>query len=201
MTLMTDEVQTFLSNARGAEYGFVGAAFYALSQFEKKNNKPLYALIAFTNGKKFGAYKIEEGYSISQFSVPLKRMIAATIVNTSFIYKDGKAAVRATKKGEPMGVNTATLENLRELLDLHNGSLGIKSAPFQAMFPVAKKAEPTAKTGEETVEAAPKAVDAVEKKAKDGGHNELAYLMAVQAELTKRIAALQAEASPVALAA
>ena len=36
----------------------------------QKNNKPMYALIAFTNGKSFGSYKIEDGYKLSQFSAP-----------------------------------------------------------------------------------------------------------------------------------
>ena len=55
---MTDYVKAWVSNARGAEYGFFKAVEYALEQFGEKNNKPMYALIAFTNGKSFGSYKI-----------------------------------------------------------------------------------------------------------------------------------------------
>jgi hypothetical protein len=200
-TTTTDPVATFLSNARGAEYGFANAALYALEQFNEKNNKPLYALIAFCNGKKFGTYKIEAGYSLAQFSTPLKRILARALVNTSFVFKDGKAGVKPTVKGETMGVNGGVLNALQELIEMYNGALGVKSDAFQSMFPAVKKEiTPNSKDGAASKEKAAKDAERVAKAAKDQGHDQLVYLMALQAELTKEIAALQA-AQTVPLAA
>ena len=70
-------LKSWVSNARGAEYGFFKAVQYALEQFGEKNNLPMYALIAFTNGKKYGGYKIcgRRVFSLKQFSAPLKRIL------------------------------------------------------------------------------------------------------------------------------
>jgi len=203
MTNTIDPIATFLSNARGAEYGFANAVLYAIDQFNEQNNKPLYALIAFCNGKKFGSYKIEAGYSMTQFSTPLKRVLARALFNVSFVFKDGKAGVKATVKGEPMGVNGGVLNALQELIELHNGSIGVKSDAFQSMFPAVKKAavEPNSKDGTASKEKAVKDVDRLAAAAKEQGHDQLAYLMALQSQLTKEIAALQAQSKPVALAA
>lgn len=202
MTNTVDPIASFLSNARGAEYGFATAALYALDQFSNQNNKPLYALIAFCNGKKFGTYKIEAGYTMTQFSTPLKRVLARALVNTSFVFKNGKAGVKATVKGEPMGVNGGVLNALQELIVLHNGSIGVKSDAFTAMFPAVKKAaaEPNSKDGTASKEKAVKDIDRLAGAAKEQGHDQLAYLMALQAELTKEIAALQAVDRNVTLA-
>lgn len=143
-----DMVMSWVSNARGAEYGFLGAVCYALEQFEKKNNKPMYALIAFTNGKKFGSYKIDEGYKLTQFATPLRRVLQHALSDVKFVFKDGKAGVKVGKNG---GVNSDVLRNLQALLKLHNGRVGLKSDMFKDMFP-AVKSEPKQREDKSVVE-------------------------------------------------
>lgn len=132
-----DMVMDWVSNARGAEYGFLNAVAYALEQFAARNNKPMYALIAFTNGKKFGSYKIEEGYKLTQFSAPLKRVLDYALSDVKFVFKDGKAGVKVGANG---GLNRDVLDNLNAVLKLHNGRVGLKSDVFKDMFPTVKAA-------------------------------------------------------------
>ena len=133
---MTDYVKAWVSNARGAEYGFFKAVEYALEQFGEKNNKPMYALIAFTNGKSFGSYKIEDGYKLSQFSAPLKRILAVALSDVKFTFKDGKASCKVGKNG---GLNHDVLEGVRTLAA---SKVGVKSDAFKAAFPVLTAAKP-----------------------------------------------------------
>lgn len=130
---MTDYVKAWVSNARGAEYGFFKAVQYALEQFGEKNNKPMYALIAFTNGKSFGSYKIEDGYKLSQFSAPLKRILNVALSDVKFTFKDGKASCKVGKNG---GLNNDVLEGVRTLAA---SNVGIKSQAFKNAFPVPEK--------------------------------------------------------------
>lgn len=130
---MTDHVKNWVSNARGAEYGFFKAVQYALEQFGEKNNLPMYALIAFTNGKKYGTYKIEEGYSLKQFSAPLKRILAVALDDVKFTFKDGKPCV---KVGDNGGLN---LEGLEKITMLAASNCAIRSASFDDAFPKPEK--------------------------------------------------------------
>ena len=130
---MTDFVKAWVSNARGAEYGFFKAVQYALEQFGEKNNKPMYALIAFTNGKSFGSYKIEDGYKLSQFSAPLKRILNVALSDVKFTFKDGKASCKVGKNG---GLNNDVLEGVRTLAA---SNVGIKSQAFKNAFPTPEK--------------------------------------------------------------
>ena len=158
---MSDQVQTWVSNARNAEYGFFGAALYALEQFQEKNNKPLYALIAFTNGKKFGTYKIEEGYQLTQFKTPLKRVLDKALSNVKFTFKAGKAGV---KVGENGGVNADVVRAMQELSSTYQGKIGVKSEHFTEMFPVVKaekKEFDPAAWAERAVKAHPDALEAM----------------------------------------
>lgn len=131
---MTDFVKAWVSDARGAEYGFFKAVQYALEQFGEKNNKPMYALIAFTNGKSFGSYKIEDGYKLSQFSAPLKRILNVALSDVKFTFKDGKASCKVGKNG---GLNNDVLEGVRTLAA---SKVGIKSQAFKDAFPAPEKA-------------------------------------------------------------
>lgn len=126
-----DPVNNWISNARNAEYGFFKATLYALEQFQNKNNKPLYAIIAFTNGKSFGRYEIEQGYTLTQFKMPLKRILDKTLSNVDFRFKDGKASV---KVGENGGVNADRLQALRNLA-ASKVKQGVKSEAFDKAFP------------------------------------------------------------------
>ena len=130
---MTDHVKNWVSNARGAEYGFFKAVQYALEQFGEKNNLPMYALIAFTNGKKYGTYKIEEGYSLKQFSAPLKRILAVALDDVKFTFKDGKPCVKVGKNG---GLN---LEGLQKVAGLAASNCAIRSTAFDDAFPKPEK--------------------------------------------------------------
>lgn len=126
---MTDYVKNWVSDARGAEYGFFKAVEYALEQFGKKNNKPIYALIAFTNGKSFGNYKIEEGYRLKQFSAPLKRILNVALSDVKFTFKDGKAGCKVGKNG---GLNHDVLKGIEILAA---SKVGINSPSFKERFP------------------------------------------------------------------
>ena len=130
---MTDHVKNWVSNARGAEYGFFKAVQYALEQFGEKNNLPMYALIAFTNGKKYGGYKIEQGYSLKQFSAPLKRILAVALSEVEFTFKDGKPGV---KVGENGGLNR---EGLEKVAMLAASKCGLRSSAFDKEFPKPEK--------------------------------------------------------------
>jgi hypothetical protein len=131
---MTDYVKNWVSNARGAEYGFFKAVQYALEQFGEKNNLPMYALIAFTNGKKYGGYKSAvEGYSLKQFSAPLKRILAVALSDVKFTFKDGKPGV---KVGENGGLN---LDGLKSVSMLAASNCGLRSSAFDDAFPKAEK--------------------------------------------------------------
>jgi hypothetical protein len=130
---MTDHVKNWVSNARGAEYGFFKAVQYALEQFGEKNNLPMYALIAFTNGKKYGGYKIEQGYSLKQFSAPLKRILAVALSDVKFTFPEGKPKVEVGKNG---GLNR---EGLEKVAMLAASNCGLRSSAFDDAFPKAAK--------------------------------------------------------------
>ena len=136
--MTTDHVKNWVSNARGAEYGFFKAVEYALEQFGEKNNLPMYALIAFTNGKKYGGYKIEDGYSLKQFSAPLKRILNVALSDVKFTFKDGKAGVVVGDNG---GLNR---EGLEKVSMLAASKSAVRSTAFDNAFPkpeVAPKAK------------------------------------------------------------
>jgi len=127
----TDIVDKWITDTRNSEYNFFKATLYALEQFQNKNNKPLYAMIAFTNGKSFGRYKIEQGYTLTQFKTPLKRILDKTLSNVDFRFKEGKASV---KVGENGGVNSDRLQALRNLA-ASKVKQGVKSEAFDMAFP------------------------------------------------------------------
>lgn len=133
---MTDHVKNWVSNARGAEYGFFKAVQYALEQFGEKNNLPMYALIAFTNGKKYGGYKSAvQGYSLKQFSAPLKRILAVALNDVEFTFPEGKPKVEVGKDG---GLNR---EGLEKVTLLAASKCAIRSEAFDKEFPKPEKPE------------------------------------------------------------
>ena len=136
-------VKSWISNARNAEYNFIKTAVYAFEQFDNRNNIPLLAMIAFCNGKEFGSYKIEKGYTLTQFKTPLKRIMDQVLSDVTIRYKDKKAKV---KVGENGGVNHDQLQGLRILAA---SQVGIKSKSFDEAFP-----KPEKKVSEYTVEKA-----------------------------------------------
>jgi len=125
----SNQVSTWISNARNAEYGFLKATLYALEQFQEKNNKPLYAMIAICGGKPFKGYKIENGYKLTQFNTPLKRILKLALSDVNIRFKDGKASV---KVGENGGVNADIVQGLRTLAA---SNVGVKSEAFENAFP------------------------------------------------------------------
>ena len=138
-----DPVNNWISNARNAEYGFFKATLYALEQFQNKNNKPLYAMIAICGGKDFKGYKIENGYKLTQFNTPLKRILDVALSDVKIRFKEGKASV---KVGENGGVNAEYVQGVRNLAA---SGVGIKSDSFDRDFP-----KPEKKVVEYTVEKA-----------------------------------------------
>ena len=129
-------VSIWAGNARKAEYGFFKATLYALEQFQNKNNKPLYAMIAICGGKDFKGYKIENGYKLTQFNTPLKRILDVALSDVKIRFKDGKASV---KVGENGGVNADIVQGLRTLAA---SNVGVKSQAFENAFPRIEKEKP-----------------------------------------------------------
>ena len=134
----TNYVSNWISNARNAEYGFFKATLYALEQFQNKNNKPLYAMIAICGGKDFKGYTIEQGYKLTQFNTPLKRILNVALSDVKIRFKDGKASV---KVGENGGVNADIVQALRNLA-ASKVRLGVKSQAFENAFPRIEKEKP-----------------------------------------------------------
>lgn len=130
---MSDPIKLWMSNVRGAEYGFFKAVTYALEQFQEKNNIPLTALVAICNGKPFGSYSILEGDRL-QYATPLKRILDKALSDARLTFKDGKAKWKVGSNG---GVNADVLETLRMLCALDRVS--IRSDVFKEHFPVVKK--------------------------------------------------------------
>ena len=129
-------VSIWAGNARNAEYGFFNAVLYALEQFQNKNNKPLYAMIAICGGKDFKGYKIEQGYKLTQFNTPLKRILNVALSDVRIRFKEGKASV---KVGENGGVNADIVQGLRTL---SASKVGVKSQAFETAFPKIVKEKP-----------------------------------------------------------
>lgn len=130
-------VSAWMSDVRGAEYGFFKAVIYALEQFQEKNNLPLTAMVAICNGKPFQSYKIVSGDRLA-YAAPLKRILDKALSDATLTFKDGKAKWKVGPNG---GVNTDILGGLRILVAGHP-NLRINSEPFKKAFP---KPEPKAK--------------------------------------------------------
>lgn len=130
-----DLVNDWVSNARGADYGFFKAIVWALEQFEQKNNRPLYAMIAISNGKKFGNYKIIEGERLA-YASPIRRILKVTLPNTIFVFKDGQAKVSLVK-----GANGHTVsdDHMQALRMLAAQNVTVRNSAFKDAFPVEPK--------------------------------------------------------------
>lgn len=146
---MTNQVQAWMSNVRGAEYGFLKAVVYALEQFEEKNNIPLTAMVAICNGKPFSTYRIVDGDRL-QFAAPLKRVLDKALSGCKLTFKDGKAKWKVSANG---GVNRDILEGLRVL---SASGASIRSQAFKDAFPVVKSKK--VKPHDEAVEAMAKRI-------------------------------------------
>ena len=133
-----NHVSIWAGNARKAEYGFLKAVLYALEQFQNKNNKPLYAMIAICGGKDFKGYKIENGYKLTQFNTPLKRILDVALSDVKIRFKEGKASV---KVGDNGGVNGDVVQGLRTLI-AGDKNIGVKSQAFENAFPRIEKEKP-----------------------------------------------------------
>lgn len=137
-----DAVQKFGSNSRGAEYGFLPAVAYALEEFGKKNNGPLYNLQAIVKGKTIKGFTVvsegEENIKLTQFETPLKRVLDRALSDVKFIFKDGKVTC---KVGEQGGLNHDVLRELQDTLKFWDNKLTVKGDTFKAMFPAPAKAK------------------------------------------------------------
>lgn len=129
---MTNAIQTWMSDVRGAEYGFLSAVVFALDEFDKKNNLPLYALISICNGKPFSTYKIIKGDRLT-YAAPLKRILDETLSGIKIVFKNDKYSVRAETQG---GINADKMTALRNLAE---AKTRVQSDAFKAEFPVIKK--------------------------------------------------------------
>ena len=138
---MTDAIQKFASNARGAEYAFLPAVAYALEQFRNKNNLPMYRMIAFVNGKTFTSDEGkaiavvsggEQGAKLTEFATPLKRVLNRALSDVQF--KTVKGKMRAVV-GDNGGVNGDVLNEITDLLKLYNNRVSARGDAFKSMFP------------------------------------------------------------------
>lgn len=126
-------VSAWMSDVRGAEYGFFKAVIYALEQFQENNNLPLTAMVAICNGKPFQSYKIVSGDRMS-YATPLKRILDKALSDATITFKDGKAKWKVGANG---GVNADILAGLR-ILVAGNPNLRTTSQAFKDAFPKAE---------------------------------------------------------------
>lgn len=142
----------WLMNARSVENNFFGVVVYALEQFQNKNNTPLTALVALTNGREWKGFKLPNGGTgVTQFKAPLKRILDATLSDATLTFNKGKAKWKVGHNG---GVNADKLDLLRQLVA---DGLTAKAKKFGEMFPVVKSAAAVAKA--ELSEAVEKLMD------------------------------------------
>lgn len=140
MTNKPNPTQSFMSTARGNEYKFLPAVLYGLEEFDKKNNAPLYSLIAFVNGKYCKGVKVidnaggESGLKAQEFVSPLKRVLGRALSDVKFIFKDGRCTVKVGKNG---GVNHDVVDELRQTLEFFK-NVSVRSDAFKELFPVVK---------------------------------------------------------------
>lgn len=138
-----DMVQKFQSNTRNMEYNFFPAMIYALEQFENKNNKPLYRLYAFVNGKQVkgvtGIFNADGDNNLKaqQFVAPLKRVITKALPGVTFVFKDGNCKVKVAKNG---GLNHDVLMEMQECIATWR-NVSVRSEAFKSMFPAVKPAK------------------------------------------------------------
>ena len=125
-------VSAWMSDVRGAEYGFFKAVIYALEQFSEKNNLPLTAMVAICNGKPFQSYKIVSGDRLA-YAAPLKRILDKALSDATLTFKDGKAKWKVGPNG---GVNKDILDGLRILVAGHP-NLRVTSQAFKDAYPKA----------------------------------------------------------------
>ena len=129
VTPSANAVETFISNSRGAEYGFFKAVQVALINFKDKNNLSFYKLAAYTNGKKFG--RVQADPSGKRFNSPLKRIIEQALPNVKLVFKDGKCAVKI--EGE---IDIKLLDNAIKSVEMLAASKTmIASEAFDNAFP------------------------------------------------------------------
>lgn len=150
--MSVDLVTKFASNARGAAYGFFPAVIYALEEFEKRNNVPMYRLMALVNGKTYNNSQRDKSLKglvnasedadangtpvrMKQFATPLKNILAVALSDVKFTFRDGKAGVKVGKNG---GVNGDVLQEMRDLLAFWK-NISVDSDVFKSKFPTPKK--------------------------------------------------------------
>lgn len=133
---MTDHVKSWLSDVRGAEYGFFRAVVQALESFNDGDGNSLGKLLTITHGKTAKRLKTIEKDRM-QFATPLKTILDHALQGVTYkYYKDADFGV-VFKKSENGGVDTTRIEALRVL---KNAS--IRDKAFKSAFPKITKEAP-----------------------------------------------------------
>lgn len=130
---MTDFVKNWLSDVRGAEYGFFKAVVQALESFNDGDSNSLGKLLCITHGKTCKRLKVVEKDRMP-YAVPLKRILDHSLEGVTYKFDKSKDFGVVFDRGDNGGVSSARIEALRVL-----GGKTIRDKAFKEAFPAIKK--------------------------------------------------------------
>lgn len=132
---MTNHVNNWLSNMRGAEYGFFKAVVQALESFNDGDKNSLGKLLCITHGRTCKRLKIVEKDRMP-YATPLKRILDHALENVTYKFDKDQDFGVVFVKGDNGGVSSDRIEALRML-----GAKTIRDKAFKETFPAIKKTE------------------------------------------------------------
>lgn len=146
MTL--DAIDSFAAGNSGAEYRFLPAYLYAVEQFKKKNNLPMYRLTAYINGLDYKGAKINplqdvgadgetKRVKVRQYVKPLKALNQHCLPGVA-IKHNAKTGKMSVEMGGNAGVSDEKVRVLAETLGFYRNKVTVNSEWFKAQFPVEK---------------------------------------------------------------
>jgi hypothetical protein len=132
---MTDHVKSWLSDVRGAEYGFFKAVVQALESFNEGDTNSLGKLLCITHGKTCKRLKVVEKDRMP-YATPLKRILDHALEGVTYKFDKSKDFGVVFDRGDNGGVSPDRIEALRVL-----GTKTIRDKAFKDAFPAVKKTE------------------------------------------------------------
>lgn len=130
---MTNHVNNWVSNVRGAEYGFFRAVVDALVSFNEGDNNKLAKMLCITHGKVCKRLKVVEKDRLP-YATHLKRILDHTLEGVEYKFNKEQDFGVVFKRSDNGGANTDYIETLRML-----GSKTIRDDMYKKAFPVVKK--------------------------------------------------------------
>lgn len=196
------QVMVWASSAVEIEQGFLSAVVESFTQFKHGNRTDLSILLTVTHGIKTDLVNVIEGERMA-YATPLKNIMAIVMPSISFKRDKAKKSGVSYSQNIDKEVDTDLDKVLAELTAMAQDGMTIRNAVFKEWLKsYAKPVEVTDKGAAASAEKAEKDAVRFAKAAVDAGHDKLAYLLALQDELTKEISHLQSAAAlKIALAA